>query len=184
MVLLSLVLAATPLCASERFWLSDEGKSITDQKSGLVWARCLLGQAYSAKKDRCTGRPLALNWQSAVQAVKALEYAGHHDWRLPSRQEFQAIVHCSSGQPVKLGMRRPYTPCQGEFRRPTLKPIFGPMPTWGYWANARHSGYEESAWYLYLHNGFVGHFNEYEQFHVWPVRSATQKESRYNPSKE
>ncbi len=57
----------------------DNGdNTITDQKTGLMWA----------KNDSGRG----MNWQQALEYAENLEHAGYDDWRLPNAKELQYIV--------------------------------------------------------------------------------------------
>ncbi len=64
-----------------RYWVAEDG-TVTDQQTSLMWMQSPL------KGD--------FNFEQAQKAVKNLSakggFAGHHDWRLPSRSELESLV--------------------------------------------------------------------------------------------
>lgn len=79
---------------SSAFTIASDG-TVTDQANRLQWQRCPLG----LDGPRCEGQIRLLSWMAAHDAVARLNrdgFAGHHDWRLPSKQELVALVtpHC------------------------------------------------------------------------------------------
>jgi Protein of unknown function (DUF1566) len=83
----SMVASAT--CPSwptaERFTYSADGAEVTDQRTGLVWARCSVGQAWSGSD--------CANTASGFTHEGALQYAATQaGWRLPSRRELSSLA--------------------------------------------------------------------------------------------
>jgi hypothetical protein len=71
--------------SAARYEISEDGTTVTDHATGLMWARDELpGQDYAA----------------AEQAVSDLRLGGHSDWRLPDRHELLTIVDLSRYEPA------------------------------------------------------------------------------------
>lgn len=84
-----------------------------DTKTGLMWARCMVGQTWTG--SACSGTPLsvkhhcipnangscqsdpALNGAEIARALNGWTYAGFRDWRLPTIEELQKAYPCSDG---------------------------------------------------------------------------------------
>jgi hypothetical protein len=64
--------------------------TLVDPKTGLMWMRCLLGQALS--NGQCAGTATLYTWADALNAAHALGFAGHSDWRLPNPKEVESIM--------------------------------------------------------------------------------------------
>ncbi|MBQ1784753.1 MAG: DUF1566 domain-containing protein [Gammaproteobacteria bacterium] len=84
----------TQTTLSSAFTIASDG-TVTDHANQLQWQRCPLG----LEGDRCEGKIRLFSWMAAHDAVARLNrdgVAGHHDWRLPSKQELATLVtpHC------------------------------------------------------------------------------------------
>lgn len=65
-----------------------------DSRTGLVWFRCHVGQAWSG--TACSGGRLFESVGQAMLGVSQLDVGGHTDWRLPSLEEMETIRHCDN----------------------------------------------------------------------------------------
>lgn len=75
----------------ERYTDHGDG-TVTDQVTGLIWARCSLGQNNDAT---CSGTAGTYHWQGALavaQTANGDSYLGHDDWRLPNVRELRSLV--------------------------------------------------------------------------------------------
>jgi hypothetical protein len=73
--------------------------TITDQKTGLEWLRCTVGQRWNG--FRCIGVPKMMTWDQAQQAAASASKELGGEWRLPSVDELQALV-CDKCPPPKI----------------------------------------------------------------------------------
>lgn len=64
------------------------GGVVGDADTGLVFTRCAAGQN---EAEACTGTPLYMNWQSALQYCNNLNKDGRR-WRLPAIQELETLL--------------------------------------------------------------------------------------------
>ncbi len=65
--------------------LADNGETVTDIKTGLMWFKA------SQRAD---------DWESAIKYCETLSAAGHDDWRLPNRNELQSLIDYSKSKPA------------------------------------------------------------------------------------
>jgi hypothetical protein len=63
-----------------------------------MWMRCLLGQTVS--NDVCAGTATTYTWADALNAARALTYAGRSDWRLPNPKEVASILEDRCATPA------------------------------------------------------------------------------------
>jgi hypothetical protein len=76
--------------------------TITDQKTGLEWLRCTVGQRWNG--FRCIGVPKMMTWDQAQQAAAIASKELGGEWRLPSVDELQALV-CDKCPPPKIDQK-------------------------------------------------------------------------------
>lgn len=132
-----------------RFTDNEDG-TVTDNLTGLVWIQApqsLLGNTYST------------NWNGAIDFCFNLNYAGHSDWRAPSRREQMSLVNYED---PRLG------PSEGH--------LFYLIDT-----NLNHLGWSgttpasnpDSATTVGVFTGVAGSIRKSSlyDFVVWPVRS-------------
>jgi hypothetical protein len=72
--------------ANQRFVTSDDGTTVTDNKTGLTWSQ-----------DKVGGKG---NYESAEKAVAECRVGGHEDWRIPSRVELESILDLERHSPA------------------------------------------------------------------------------------
>lgn len=83
-----------------------------------------------------------------------LGFAGHCDWRLPTRQELRTIVDCSFGSPC-------------------ISPVFGPTAASRYWSKTTDNSVGSSAWDIDFTNGTSFNGTKFNAFHVRAVRGGS-----------
>lgn len=69
--------------ASDDFTISSDGKTVTDNRTGLMW-----------QKEHVTGK----TWKQALAYCQSLNtqeppYAGYSDWRLPNKNELASLIN-------------------------------------------------------------------------------------------
>ena len=85
--------------------ISLDGQEVTDNKTGLVWRRCLEGMSWSG--SACTGSPLTLTHEGALQRAKAQAIATSVQWRLPNIKELSSLVDRTRNAPAIDGSAFP-----------------------------------------------------------------------------
>lgn len=80
-----------------RFIISEDGTEVTDNKTSLIWRRCVEGM--TASIDGCTGIPGAYNLEAALALANNEAKAARKAWRLPKVEELSSIVDMSRKDP-------------------------------------------------------------------------------------
>jgi hypothetical protein len=71
---------------------TDNGDfTVKDNKTGLTWQKCSIGQANDAS---CSGTTATSTWVAAIGVCSSLNFA-NKTWRLPNIKELQSIVDTS-----------------------------------------------------------------------------------------
>lgn len=74
--------------------------TVNDRRTGLTWARCSVGQAWTGVT--CTEAAAELDWDAATVAVQRVNASGdlfYADWRLPSLRELASISEVNCREP-------------------------------------------------------------------------------------
>lgn len=104
--------ATTP---SSRFIDNGDG-TVSDARTGLMWMRCSLGQAWDGAT--CTGTATQYEWADALTQAQSSSFATYTDWRLPNVKELVSIIERSCANPS------------------VNSDIFPATPTWYFWTNS------------------------------------------------
>ncbi len=137
--------------------LADDGSEVLDLSTGLVWARCSLGQSWDATQQRCLGVPLKLTWKEALAEAKTQAEASGKAWRLPNIKELASIIEFQCQTPPFNLAVFPDTPASvPAAANDNLNSGFGS----GYWSASPLVSIEQYntpefryAWYLDTHVG-------------------------------
>jgi hypothetical protein len=130
-------------CGRQRF--TDMGDGIVrDNRTGLEWVK---------SPHDLDGNNNQQKWADAVSLCKNLSYAGHKDWRLPSRDELESLV---AQHIPALPAGHPFIGVQG----------------WYYWSGTSLANDKDLAWGVNMAEGFAMFgVKAYADRYVWPVRS-------------
>ncbi|MDX1351708.1 MAG: DUF1566 domain-containing protein [Thiomicrorhabdus sp.] len=154
---------------------------VTDAKTGLMWMACTIGQKWQS--GHCVGSAEEYLWTEAADIAKDSEYAGYHDWRLPTREELNSIVYCSNGRMgYQLGgdgkiLMKDGKPqngkCLGSFHKPTIDVrVFPNTPGGSYWSYSRNAQATYNAWAVFFDAGYQYSYNTSNLGLVRLVRSS------------
>lgn len=116
------IVATTP---SVEF-VTTEGDEVWHKPTDLIWQRCALGQTWDGKG--CSGAPMLMNWEVALQEARMNAQGGHNDWRLPDRNELDSLVES-----------RCFLPASNE-------EVFPGTPLSGMWTSSPMTNTGDSAW--------------------------------------
>ena len=99
------------------------------------------------------GNSGTMSWKSATDSCSSLGFAGHSDWRLPSRNELESLVNCVSGNSAL----------------PDGSPFVG-VKRVSYWSSTSGAFNTDYAWLVNMSNGYVNPNDKTYSYYVWPVR--------------
>jgi hypothetical protein len=114
--------------------------TVTDNRTGLMWARCAEGQTGGA----CAGgAALALEWAAATARPAAVNAAssGHTDWRLPTRAELSSITEREQ--------------CDATPGTPSVIATVFPNTAFDYWTSTPDAFNGAQAWRVNFQDGEV-----------------------------
>ena len=95
-----------------------------------------------------------LNWQDAVDFCRNLEFAGHLDWRLPSRKELESLIDET----------------QFNLALPESHPFLNVRSSY-YWSGSTYAYNTDYAWDVSMYYGSVSGSSKADVYYVWPVRA-------------
>jgi Protein of unknown function (DUF1566) len=143
------VRAACPsLATSTRFTINDA--EVTDKITGLVWARCSVGQTWTG--STCTGTASTFTHEQALQHAKSQE-----GWRLPNVKELSSMLDRGCQNPAIDSEAFPST------------------PSWKYWSSSPvATDSARAAWYVDTYYGQVILFDQRSNpyIHIRLVRTS------------
>ncbi len=116
--------------------------TVKDNLTGLEWVKA---------PHSLSGNSGRMKWISAIDFCNNLVYAGHSDWRLPSRKELMSLVD------------------YGRCGLPAGHPFAGVQYS-HYWSGTSYAYYTDRAWYVYMGYGNVDYYYKTRDYYVWPVR--------------
>lgn len=132
--------------ATVPFTADPSGQMITDNRTGLVWAK----NAYVDGTRR--------SWQQALDYITTINsnnYLGKNDWRLPTKDELVSLVTTSqSASPSTWLIANGFTNVQAYY----------------YWSSTSKVGYTSVAWLINMSDGNAYDGNMATDYYVWPVR--------------
>lgn len=138
--------------------------TVRDTQTGLLWlkdAACIqLGQTDDGKGTFEEANAAAASLRSGQCGLSDGSKPG--DWRLPSRQEWQAMLHPSFKNPAigNSDGARKWRP--GD--------VFINIKSDGYWSSDADTGATGYAWGAGLFGGIVASAKEGFEGYIWPVR--------------
>lgn len=146
--IVTVLLAASSSAFAEPFSISDNGKEVTDEATGLVWRHCPEGM--TASKKACTGNAATFDHDGAVKRANAQAKSTGIAWRLPNTDELLSIA-----DEKRFGLAIDTT-------------VFPGTPPEHFWTSVRRN--QEYADAVHFYNGF--HYDRYHtnQNHVRLVR--------------
>ena len=113
----------------------DNGDAtVTDQSTGLMWARCPEGLSGSACAD---GTAFPFTWEAALIRARDSGLAGYTDWRLPNIKELSSIVEERCAVPaINLA-------------------VFPNTPASEFWSASPSAAWSDYAWYVSFYDGYA-----------------------------
>lgn len=123
--------AACPsVTTASRYSFNAAGDEVTDSKTGLVWARCSVGQSWDG--STCTGTASGHTHEQAMSLAQAAS-----GWRLPNEKELTSIADKGCQSPAIDSTAFPNTPS-----------------AW-YWSSSPYVGSADLTWSVDFNDGYV-----------------------------
>lgn len=137
--------------------------TVLDTSTGLTWKRCSEGQTWDLVSEVCVGVAKPFTWQEALQRAQIVnlplgdpmklgEDLGHHDWRLPNRNELASLLERQCDSPAINAALFPDT-------------VAGP-----YWSSSPNAGDAQQAWSVDFSDGQVSGAAKTDASHARLVR--------------
>jgi len=141
--------------AEERYTSNDQDGTVTEKKTGLMWKRCLEGQAWTG--SACSGDTKHYKWLEAQAQARYTSFAGYNDWRVPTIDELSSIVVCAKGRrafqrdrqgkSTELNGESQNGSCLGNYQRPTINQVLFPdSPDLSVWSSSPRADISDRAW--------------------------------------
>ncbi|MCO5975424.1 DUF1566 domain-containing protein [Ideonella oryzae] len=150
------------------FALVDEGAGVLDQRTGLVWARCVQGMQWNGRQ--CSGQATPLAQEVAMRQAAALQKGQTQGpaWRLPHVADLRRLSNRLS-------------------KEPQLQPLLFPQAPRGlYWTDSRVVGESQVNPYNYgnIEQGRTQDNAVQLRFlHAWTVDPLSTAEPREEPKR-
>ncbi|QTR51971.1 DUF1566 domain-containing protein [Thiothrix unzii] len=135
---------------SGQYRINGDG-TVTDTKTKLMWKRCSEGQS----GDSCSGEASEYKWDDAMSKFGSdVSFAGHSDWRMPTKEELRSLVYCSNGTPQEEAWDYE---CDGkddkagEYKGPTINQTAFPNTAQWHWSSTEKDA--SAAWYVFFLSG-------------------------------
>jgi len=137
---------------AQPYVISADGAEVTDQKTGLIWRRCVEGMTYSG--GTCTGAASTFTHEAALQRATAEASSTGIAWRLPNVKELSSIIDRTHTNPAIDVTAFPVTPATGLF-----------------WSSSPCMNGPLDAWYVEFGSGKVWSYGRSDSYYVRLVRA-------------
>ena len=140
---------------SDKFIANKDG-TVTVKANGLMWQRCSVGQTWTGAA--CSGDTTKMIWADAMKLTS--NFAGHNDWRLPTKDELMQLVFCLDGKSDTDGSCTNYMTV-----RPTINTTYFPnTPSLVFWSSSPYASSSNDAWLVGFDGG--GSVSGYKNYGV------------------
>jgi len=156
--------SCTPNPSANPVFTDNGNGTVTDNRTCLMWL----------KDANCVGKQAWADVDTSVKVVDLINGAScdnytdntHTDWRLPTVQELQSLVHYTYLNPAMsnaAGTEKWNTGTSDD-------DAFSVVQSNGYWSSTTYADGTDTAWYVYLGNGYVSNVDWTGTYYIWPVR--------------
>ncbi len=128
---------------SDKFIDNKDG-TVTFKANSLMWQRCSVGQNWTGAT--CEGDAKKFTWDDAMTLTS--NFAGHSDWRVPTKDELMTLVYCSDGNSsgsctLKIEIKTTYEAAINTTYFPNM-----PRYSLSFWSASPYAGNSDYAWYV------------------------------------
>lgn len=135
----------------DRRYIQIQDGTVLDTRTGLLWKACAEGAAGLGCADGSSDR---FRWQGALHRARDSRFAGHSDWRLPSRHELLSLLQSRCYGLEIDGVNFPNTPPER------------------FWTSTPATYYPGSAWTVHFADGSIGYGTKQDSAYVRLVRDS------------
>ena len=138
---------------TDRYIIPRDG-TVTDVNTGLMWQ-----QDTSVEVGGLSGND-NLDWEDALayaEGMNRIQFSGHSNWRLPTRNELQTLMDYS-------------------LTYPSLNTDIFPITTYFYWSSTTEHGVAEKAWMMDFYIGNALNWEKTAEYNVRLVRTVEEIE--------
>ncbi len=135
----------------DRRYLPLQDGTVYDESTGLMWKQCPEG---TGGIGCAMGEALRLRFQEADHLARESRFAGHADWRLPTRVELRSLLR------------------RGCYGMAIDSQTFPRTPPGRFWTAEPAGFYPDSAWTLDFRTGHLGYGTRWDLGYVRLVRDA------------
>jgi Protein of unknown function (DUF1566) len=124
-------------------WVDNKDGTVRDPRNGLIWKRCAEGVEFA--NGVCTGSAKNTNWDDAIKIAKQSKSLGKSDWRLPTKEEFEAVMDSRE--------------CENKSGEYAASKAIAHMGDGYFWSASPYVGDPTHVWFVDLVDGRVGAAN-------------------------
>jgi hypothetical protein len=163
-IVMDAIPSCTPNPSANPVFTDNTDGTVTDNRTCLMWL----------KDTDCVGKKAWADVDTSAKVVALIngkhcdDYTNdtHTDWRLPTVQELQSLVHYGYSSPAMsnaAGTEKWGTGTTGD-------DAFSGVRAFNYWSSTTYANNTGTAWYVYLVNGAVDFGFKSGSNYIWPVR--------------
>jgi hypothetical protein len=146
------------------------------QPTALAAAACAAGvEGNPSGCAQCTGGDGGCNAADTVWtwmlALNAANFAGHADWRVPTRDELASIIDYTSPTSPAVDVAFQGASCGGTCTA-VANAACSCTQSGNYWSQATYALFPSYSWYVYFINGYVFYDSKTNPIYVRAVRGA------------
>ena len=159
--------------------LRDNGNgTITDSAKGITWMKCAQGMTFNADSNTCEDSNSTFQYcdaqdnscnggvsgnlldgggnSEAWDTCNTSEFAGHTDWRVPTKEELKGLISCSNGHVVDGDYPARCSDDDGDFTTPAIDTtLFSNFPNTYFWTSASYVDNSFYAWSVGFNYGTI-----------------------------
>ncbi|GAA5168772.1 DUF1566 domain-containing protein [Viridibacterium curvum] len=179
-ILIAFCATAAMATHAQPYWLHKSGTMVYDSSTGLVWARCSVGQQWNG--DSCAGEAKDYQFEQAFDVVSRINSTGNlggiTNWALPNVRQLQSLRQCTAGfRPnTNIDLNDQLPPVPQECKRTKddryhIHPVAFPQSEALYWTSTPLAGSKHLAWSVGFSNGLLETMGRKLPFYLRLVRS-------------
>lgn len=136
------------VASAQPYVTSTDGTEVTDQKTGLIWRRCVEGMNWDGLT--CAGAASTYTHEAALQRATSQANSTAITWRLPNIKELASIADKTLSSPAIDAMAFPVTPASMFWSSSPVIDVDLDFPAWGVLFNDGLVDYEDRASSAYV----------------------------------